>query len=164
MTNAKRGLWSRHIVCFSLMGLMGITLSACGGDSGSSSAAATTQSSGNSGSSGSSASSGSGGSTTSSGSSGVSGSPAASSAGVTLAWQPPTENTDGSTLTDLIGYKIHYGTESQNYTSEVSVDNPTLSRYVVENLPAGTYYFALTAYNSNGTESLLSDEVTATLN
>jgi hypothetical protein len=30
---------------------------------------------------------------------------------------------------------------------------------VVQNLPAGKYYFAVTAYNSKGTESALSGEV-----
>ena len=83
---------------------------------------------------------------------------------MTLAWTPPTQNTDGTALTDLVGYKIHYGTASQTYTETVSVDNPGIATYVVQNLAAGTYYFAVTAYNSAGTESLLSDEVSATLN
>jgi hypothetical protein len=34
----------------------------------------------------------------------------------------------------------------------------------MQSLPAGTYYFAVTAYNSSGLESLPSNEVTATLN
>jgi hypothetical protein len=83
---------------------------------------------------------------------------------VTLAWTPPTANTDGTALTDLVGYKIHYGTVSQIYSQTVSVSNPGIATYVVQNLPAGTYYFAVTAYNSTGLESLLSDEVSATLN
>ena len=33
----------------------------------------------------------------------------------TLAWIPPLENTDGSPLQDLTGYRIHYGTQSGNY-------------------------------------------------
>ena len=83
---------------------------------------------------------------------------------VSLAWTPPTQNSDGSSLTDLKGYKIHYGNESQNYTSTVSVDNPGLSRYVIESLPAGTLYIAMTAYNASGAESPFSKEVTVTLN
>jgi hypothetical protein len=81
-----------------------------------------------------------------------------------LAWQPPTTNTNGTPITDLAGYKIHYGTASGNYTQVVSVDNGGLSRYVVENLPKGTYYFALSAYNSQGVESALSGEVTQAVN
>jgi hypothetical protein len=83
---------------------------------------------------------------------------------VSIAWTPPTQNSDGSALTDLKGYKIHYGTESQNYTSTVSVDTAGLTRYQLESLPAGTLYFAMTAYNSAGAESSFSSEVSVKLN
>jgi hypothetical protein len=46
----------------------------------------------------------------------------------------------------------------------VAVNNPGLSRYVLDSLPTGTYYFAITAYNSAGVESTLSGEISATLN
>jgi hypothetical protein len=46
----------------------------------------------------------------------------------------------------------------------MALDNPGLTRYVVDTLPAGKYYFAVAAYNSKGIESSLSDEVTASLN
>ena len=46
----------------------------------------------------------------------------------------------------------------------VALDNPSLNRYVLESLPHGTYYFAITAYNSAGIESTFSGEITATLN
>jgi hypothetical protein len=140
MTKAKRGLWSYRIACISLLGVMGGALSACGGDSGSASTGTTT-------------SQNSPGSTSTGGTSNV-----------TLQWSPPTENTDGTALTNLVGYKIHYGTASQTYTDEVPVDNPGIATYVVENLPSGTYYFAVGAYNADGVESLLSDEVSASLN
>lgn len=90
--------------------------------------------------------------------------PAAGASSVSLTWQAPTENSDGSPLTDLKGYKIHYGTASQNYTGAISVDNPTLTTYLVSSLPAGKYYFAVTAYNAAGTESSFSDEISATFN
>jgi Fibronectin type III domain len=87
----------------------------------------------------------------------------AATSSVTLAWQPPTTNSNGSPITDLAGYKIHYGTESEKYTQEVSVANAGLTRYVVDNLAKGTYYFAISAYNSQGVESALSAEVKETL-
>jgi hypothetical protein len=83
---------------------------------------------------------------------------------VTIAWAPPTENTDGTALTDLSGYKIHYGSESKTYSSSVAVKNPSLTRFVLESLPAGKYYFALTATNGAGHDSPFSQEVAATLN
>jgi hypothetical protein len=78
---------------------------------------------------------------------------------VTLSWQAPTENSDGSTLMDLTGYKVHYGSASKGYSDIIQVANPGLTTYVVQNLPAGTYYFAVTAYNASGKESSLSGEV-----
>ena len=86
------------------------------------------------------------------------------SAAVTLNWMPPTENTDGSPLTNLAGYDIHYGTASGNYSQSVAVSNPGLATYVVDNLTPGTYYFSVTAVNSAGAESPLSSEVTAAVN
>ena len=71
----------------------------------------------------------------------------------TLAWQPPTENVDGSTLTNLAGYRIYYGRSSNRLDQIITVSNPGLTRYVVENLASATWYFAMTAVNSAGTES-----------
>jgi hypothetical protein len=82
---------------------------------------------------------------------------------VTISWAPPTENTNGSALTDLAGYTIHYGTNSQNYTSAIQVENPGITRYVVDNLPAGTYYFAVSAYSSTGENSAYSPQVSVTV-
>jgi hypothetical protein len=78
---------------------------------------------------------------------------------VTLSWEAPTENADGSALRDLKGYKVHYGSASKSYSDVIQVTNPGLTTYVVQNLPSGTYYFAVTAYNTSGRESSLSGEV-----
>lgn len=71
----------------------------------------------------------------------------------TLGWTPPTENTDGTPLTDLAGYRIYYGTSSSNLDRSVVVANPGLTSYVVENLTPGTWYFSVRAYTSAGVES-----------
>jgi hypothetical protein len=76
----------------------------------------------------------------------------------TLSWMPPTQNADGSALTDLSGYKIYYGNESGYYPMSIQIDNPGIARYVVENLTPNTYFFVLTAINSSGTESEFSNE------
>lgn len=71
-----------------------------------------------------------------------------------LSWLPPTQNTDGSSISNLAGYKIYYGTEIGNYTDVINIDNPGVANYVIENLLAGyTYYFVLTAYDADGNES-----------
>lgn len=169
MTKAKRGFGSRRLVATLLSSSLAIALASCGGTDGASSAgaAASTTSpaiadtsmtstsgppSGNSGSSG-----------DGSASPAQSTTPASSSS-VTLGWQAPTQNTDGSPLADLAGYKIRYGTAPDNYTQTVAVTNSSLSRYVVDNLPPGIYYFTITAYNSAGLESDPSKEASITVN
>ncbi len=82
----------------------------------------------------------------------------------TLSWSAPSLNEDGSSLTDLAGYKIYYGTSSRNYTNQIRIDNPSVTTYVVENLSPATYYFAATAFNSAGEESRQSAEAVRTLN
>jgi hypothetical protein len=73
-----------------------------------------------------------------------------------LSWAPPTRNTDGSTLTNLAGYRVSYGTSASSLTRVVTISNPGISSYVVEGLTAGTWYFSIKAYTSSGTESAAS--------
>lgn len=75
---------------------------------------------------------------------------------VTLAWQPPTENTDGTQLTDLAGYRIYYGVDPQNLSDVIELANSSVTSYVVDNLTPDTWYFAASAYNTSGVESHLS--------
>ena len=72
---------------------------------------------------------------------------------VTLSWTPPTQNTDGSPLTDLAGFRIYYGTSQGSYPNQIVLNNAGLTTYVVENLTPGTYFFVATAVNSGGEES-----------
>ncbi len=71
----------------------------------------------------------------------------------TLSWTAPTRNSDGSTLTNLAGYRIVYGTSATALNKTIQVANPGLTTYVVPNLSAGTHYFAVRAYTSSGSES-----------
>jgi len=82
----------------------------------------------------------------------------------TLSWTPPTQNDDGSTLTDLAGYKIYYGTNQGNYSTTIQINNPGIATYVVENLTPTTYYFVATAFNSSGVESAFSGEAIKVVN
>jgi hypothetical protein len=79
----------------------------------------------------------------------------------TLSWTPPTENVDGTALTNLAGYRLYWGRQPSKYTSSIAVMNPGITTYVVENLASGTYYFAATAINVHGTESGPSPEAAA---
>ena len=81
----------------------------------------------------------------------------------TVNWTPPVSNTDGSTLTNLSGYNIHYGTASATLNQTVKVSNVGLTSYTMTNLSSGTWYFAVTAYNSAGAESAVSNIATKTI-
>ncbi len=77
---------------------------------------------------------------------------------VSLSWAAPTTRTDGSPLTNLAGYKIYYGRMSGVYDYQIDINNPGILTYLVENLVSGDWYFALTAYDSQGIESDRSGE------
>jgi len=85
-------------------------------------------------------------------------SPGQGSGSITLSWQPPLENTDGTPLNDLSGYKIYYGSsDSMGY---ITIDNPGVTEYVVDGLNLyTTHYFSITAFNSENVESSSSKTV-----
>lgn len=82
---------------------------------------------------------------------------------VTLSWLPPTQNADGSTLDDLGGYRIRYGTEQDVYPNTVPVD-AGLSSVVINGLMPDTYFFVATAYDQVGNESEFSNVATVSIN
>ena len=75
---------------------------------------------------------------------------------VTLTWTSPTLNTNGTTVTDLAGYRIYYGSTSTQLNQVVTVAGAAVTEYAFSELAAGTWYFAVTAYNSDDVESGLS--------
>lgn len=89
------------------------------------------------------------------------GSPTTGSA--VLNWTPPTRNTDGSSLTNLAGYRISYGISTATTAKTVQIANPGVASYVVEGLTSGTWYFALKTYTTSGVESTLSNTVSITI-
>jgi hypothetical protein len=85
------------------------------------------------------------------------------SGSATVHWSPPTQNTNGSALTNLAGYIIKYGTNATSLSSTVKVSNVGLTSYQISGLAKGTYYFAVSAYNSSGQTSSLSNKVSKTI-
>lgn len=72
---------------------------------------------------------------------------------VTLRWVAPTQNEDGSALTNLAGYRINYGTSRTALNNSINVANPGATSRTITGLPPATWYFAMTAYTNNGVES-----------
>jgi hypothetical protein len=81
----------------------------------------------------------------------------------TLNWGAPTANADGSALTDLAGYKVLYGRSASTLDQSISVTNPSVNSYVVSNLSPGTWYFAVIAINSAGTQSAATNIASTTI-
>ena len=84
---------------------------------------------------------------------------------IALTWSRPRRNSDCSSLTDLAGYTLHYGTASQDYTGSIEITSPMQTSYVINasTFPPGTYYFAISAYNTEQVSSSLSVEVSVAL-
>jgi hypothetical protein len=74
-----------------------------------------------------------------------------------LSWTAPTTNEDGSTLDDLVGYKLYYGNQPGQYSQVVTVGDYTTAE--IDNLGSGTYYLSVTAYDIYGNESSFSNEI-----
>ena len=81
---------------------------------------------------------------------------------VELKWVAPTENVDGTPL-NLAGFTLYYGSASREYSQSVTIDNPGITSYVIENLTPGTYEFVATSVNNAGEESRYSLPATMTV-
>ena len=81
----------------------------------------------------------------------------------TVLWTPPTQNQDGTVLTNLAGFRIYYGNSPNALTQITSLPDPALSSHEFSNLASGTWYFAVAAYTAAGVDSELSDVVSKTI-
>ena len=76
-----------------------------------------------------------------------------------LSWTPPTENTDGTPLTDLTSYEVWHGCNQSGAYDTVEVVLAPANAHTALGLPDfGTCYFAVKATNSVGVLSVFSNE------
>ncbi len=68
---------------------------------------------------------------------------------------------DANTEADLAGYNVYYGTVSGSYGTPTDVGNQIT--HTITGLADGTYYFAVTAYDTSGNESGFSTEASKTI-
>jgi hypothetical protein len=80
---------------------------------------------------------------------------------ISLKWVAPSTRTDGSSLSpsEIDGYLIYIGTTPNNLEMLVDFNEGDLTSYTVDNLEVGDYYVAITAYDSVGNSSGLSNVV-----
>jgi hypothetical protein len=141
---------------FALAALSAVLLAGCGGEDGAPATTATTSPTPST--SGTTAPTSTGTSSTSN-----TGGTGAATGSATLTWYPPTQNTDGSPLRNLGGYRIYWGTTQGTYPNSVTINNPGLATYVVEQLRPARWYFVVTALTTTGIESSFSNVATKTV-
>jgi len=84
---------------------------------------------------------------------------------VDLSWTVPTLNSDGSPLTDLMGYRLYSGpTADGPWGNPIDIGIPTTAyTWTAPEGTDGVIYFTLTAYDDAGNESersnVVSDDV-----
>jgi hypothetical protein len=83
----------------------------------------------------------------------------ASTGSATVNWVPPTQNTNGSALTNLAGIILYYGTAPASLTQSVKLASSSQISYTIANLTAGTWYFGGVAYTNTGVQSAMSPVV-----
>jgi hypothetical protein len=76
-----------------------------------------------------------------------------STGSATVRWVAPTTNTDGSSLSNLTGFRVLYGQSATTLNQTATINNPTATSHTVTSLSSGTWYFAVAAVNSNGAPS-----------
>src|ERR1700722_17496006 len=82
-------------------------------------------------------------------------SPTSASTSLNIMWNQSSD-------TNVQGYKVYYGTVSQQYTNVIVAGNET--NITVSAVQAGTtYYFAATSYNAAGWQSAYSPEIAYTV-
>lgn len=78
-----------------------------------------------------------------------------------LTWEAPTQPADGTPITGLAGYRVHYGTDSQAYSAMMDVG--LMLTATLTNLQEGLPCFAtVAAYNDSGIEGDYAPELTWT--
>ncbi len=80
-----------------------------------------------------------------------------------LSWVRPTQNTDGSALADLAGYRIHHGMSATALDEVIEIQGASTTTYTFNQLVNGTHYFAVSAYSSTNVESTPSNVASKTI-
>jgi hypothetical protein len=75
-----------------------------------------------------------------------------------ISWVAPVSRADGTplALSEISGYDIFMGTSPDNLESIDTINDSSMTEYTAGNLPAGTYYFAITTSDLDGRKSSMS--------
>jgi len=80
---------------------------------------------------------------------------------INLSWFAPLERGDGGSLSpsEIGGYHVYYGYQSGHYIYDRKVVDGAKQSFSLSGLATGTYYIAMTTYDSDGRESEYSKEI-----
>ena len=81
---------------------------------------------------------------------------------IALSWTAPVAREDQSpiSMAEISGYRIYYGTKTGDYSQSVEVNDAYTDVVTLDNLIlAETYYVVVTTIDTDGRESVYSDEM-----
>lgn len=83
-----------------------------------------------------------------------------------ITWSQPTTRADGSPLAanEISGYELYYASSANGSLEPLTSLNANESSIEVDELEAGTHYFAMSTKDTNGLESSLSSRFSVTIN
>jgi len=79
---------------------------------------------------------------------------------VELSWKAPTEKADKDRQSELAGYTIHCWNAEDHKTKTIRIEDPAQTSYELEYMWPGTYQCAVSAIETDGSQSALSNVVT----
>ena len=84
---------------------------------------------------------------------------------VSISWVAPTSRVDNSTLSlsEIAGYRVYRGTDPDNLVLLKDTTDPSITNLNITETQPGTYYYAVTTYDTNGLESNYSEVVSKTV-
>lgn len=79
-----------------------------------------------------------------------------------LTWVAPATRSDGTplSLSEIAGYRIHWGTSPSDLKPIAEVQD---TQYTIDNLFSGVHYFSLTVYDSDESESTMTEVLPLTV-
>ena len=84
-------------------------------------------------------------------------SPGGTTATVTLKWTAPSTRSDNTavSMSEISGYRLYYGNSATNTPYYVNISGGSATQYTLT-LPSGSYYFRISAIDTQGYEGLRS--------
>lgn len=79
-----------------------------------------------------------------------------------VGWEAPTQRVSNKPILpeEVAGYFLHYGTNKDNLNVRLKLPDRNIREYTINGLAPGTYYFCVSAYDTDGTEGPKSNLVT----